>query len=86
MGRGAAGGGSRMERKALQEMSISRDPPFYFDVSCDECSHGEERVEADDFYEVVGKIKEKGGRVRKSGTDWEHICPHCNGKNEFDDG
>lgn len=57
---------------------IERDPPFYFDVSCDTCSTGEMRIEANDFMEVVRDIKETGWTILKNANgEWEHRCPDC---------
>lgn len=54
---------------------ITRDPPFYCDVSCDKRSSGEERIEADSFREVVDIIKANGWTVTREHGEWVHICP-----------
>lgn len=56
---------------------IEKDPPFFWDVSCDKCSVGEERLEADDFYDVVKQIKEIGWKIIKKKDEWYHYCPSC---------
>lgn len=56
---------------------IERDPPYFFDVSCDTCSAGEERIESQEFTEVVKEIKDLGWRVRPDSDGWEHTCPDC---------
>jgi hypothetical protein len=60
---------------------IERDPPFFWDVSCDRCSTGEERISTDEaphFLAVVEQIKSEGWKVKKVGGEWEHYCPECN--------
>lgn len=59
---------------------IERDPPFFWDVSCDGCAHGEERISTDDadsFRDVVDEIKERGWRVSLISGEWRHFCPDC---------
>lgn len=59
---------------------IERDPPFYWDVSCDGCSSGEERVDSSDaptFQAVVSRIKEYGWRVVRRDGEWRYLCPAC---------
>lgn len=61
-------------------MMIQKDPPFFWEVSCDGCSAGEERIDMDDaptFQDVVKEIKERDWVVRKNGREWEHLCPEC---------
>jgi len=64
---------------------IERDPPFFYDVSCDTCSIGEERIEIDDrdadgFMFTIGFIKAQGWQIRKDDDEWEHVCPACVGE------
>jgi len=61
---------------------ITRDPPFHWDVSCDNCSTGEERIEGDEneFMDVVAAIKELGWTIRRRDGEWEHLCPDCHKK------
>ena len=56
---------------------IERDPPFYFDVSCDSCSAGNERVDAEDFMEAVDYIKKQGWTIKYEEGEYVHICPDC---------
>lgn len=56
---------------------ISRDPPFHYDISCDICSAGEARVEAEHFLDAIQAIKDLGWQVRKSYAGFDHVCPDC---------
>ena len=66
---------------------IEKDPPFFWDVTCDFCSE-DERVSVDvaeTFYCLIDHIKELGWRVFKLKGEWQHQCPVCC-EGEFDDG
>ncbi len=59
---------------------IEKDPPFFWDVSCDQCSSGEERIDTDtaeSFLDLVQEIKSRDWRVMKKNGEWHHICPTC---------
>lgn len=62
-------------------MAIERDPPFFWDVSCDECQDLlEPRPDTEDaptFKDVVAYVKEQGWKVRFRNGAWEHICALC---------
>ena len=59
-------------------MTIERDPPFFFDVVCDDCGT-DERIESEDFHDVLRQIKELGWRNIKVGKFWEQHCFECSG-------
>lgn len=57
-------------------MSIHRDPPFFFDVECDECG-AEDRIERETFHEVIDVMKSEGWKIRRINGEWEHHCSDC---------
>lgn len=60
-------------------MTITRDPPFFADVECDECGH-EERLDFDEYTSwssLIARIKDEGWRIRRDRGEWVHICPDC---------
>lgn len=65
---------------------IQRDPPFFWDVTCDECGF-EERIDIDTaatFFCVVDHIKGLGWKVFRRAREWTHLCPECATQEEFD--
>lgn len=55
---------------------IERVNSVCFDVSCDTCSFIDV-IDAEEFSEVVAKIKSDGWRISKDGNEWTHTCPSC---------
>lgn len=48
-----------------------------FDITCNECRK-EENFDTDgDFGQAIHDAKDRGWKVFKVGTQWQHKCPDC---------
>lgn len=53
----------------------------FFEVACDRCSIGYERIDTYDFKKAVHEIQMRGWRVFLSASKrWTHLCPDCKHK------
>lgn len=58
---------------------IEKDPPFFWNVTCDECGDDLQPCPDGDltFAQVVKEIQAADWLVMHTGEGWEHYCPDC---------